>query len=159
MPEKLDAMTAALVREVGREYDKSRKIPLELVQEMVETTTEAHRIWVEARENRQFKQFEPVLRKIVSLNQRMAEAIGYENSPYDALLDEYEPGLTVEQIDPLFASLKAELVPLLRAIRESGRIPETDFLHAGVFPKAEQLDFSRRVLTAMGFDFEAGRLD
>lgn len=159
MSEKLDAMTAALVREVGREYDKSRKIPLELVQEMVETTTEAHKIWVEARENRQFKQFEPILRKIVSLNQRVAEAIGYANSPYDALLDEYEPGLTVEQIDPLFASLKAELVPLLRAIQDSGRPVETDFLYTGVFPKEEQLAFSRRVLTAMGFDFEAGRLD
>lgn len=159
MFDKLDAMTQSLVREVGRSYDRDRKLPLELIQEMVETTTEAHKVWVEARANQQFKQFEPVLRKIVSLNQRIAEAIGYEDSPYDALLDEYEPGLTVKQLDPLFASLKADLVPLFRAIRESGYKPETGFLYQGPFPIDQQLAFSRQVLEAMGFDFEAGRLD
>ena len=159
MLDKLDAMTQALVREVGRSYDRNKKLPLELIQEMVETTTEAHKVWVEARANKQFKQFEPVLRKIVSLNQRIAEAIGYEDSPYDALLDEYEPGLTVKQLDPLFANLKSDLVPLFRAIRESGYTPETSFLFNGKFPAEQQLAFSRKVLEAMGFDFEAGRLD
>lgn len=159
IPEKLDTMSQALVREVGRVYDKSRKTPLELLQEMVETTAEAHKIWVEARANKQFKQFEPVLRKIISLNQRLAEAQGYEDSPYDALLDEYEPGLTVKQLDPLFAKLKSEIVPLLKAVQNSGYTPDTSFLFDGFFPAEKQLQFSRRVLTDMGFDFEAGRLD
>jgi carboxypeptidase Taq len=159
MPEKLDTMTLALVREVGRIYDKSRKIPLELLQEMVETTTESHKVWVEARATKQFKLFEPVLRKIVSLNQRMAEALGYEDSPYDALLDEYEPGLTVKQLNPLFAKLKSDIVPLLHAIQNSGYTPDTAFLYDGIFPVEKQLDFSRTVLEAMGFDFKAGRLD
>jgi len=159
IPEKLDTMSQALVREVGRDYDKSKKTPLELLQEMVETTAEAHNIWVEARANKQFKQFEPVLRKIISLNQRLAEAQGYEDSPYDALLDEYEPGLTVKQLDPLFSQLKADIVPLLKAIQDSGYAPETGFLHEGFFPAEKQLEFSRQVLTDMGFDFEAGRLD
>lgn len=159
MPDKLDTMTSALVREVGRDYDRNKKIPLELLQEMVETTTEAHKIWVEARANQQFKQFEPVLRKIVSLNQRLAEAMGYEDSPYDALLDEYEPGLTVKQLDPLFAKLKADIVPLLKAIQNADYTPNTSFLYDGVFPTEKQLAFSQEVLHAMGFDFEAGRLD
>ncbi len=159
IPEKLDTMSQALVREVGRSYDKSKKTPLELLQEMVETTAEAHNIWVDARANKQFKQFEPVLRKIISLNQRLAEAQGYEDSPYDALLDEYEPGLTVKQLDPLFAKLKADIVPLLKAIQDSGHSPEAGFLHEGFFPAEKQLEFSRKVLTDMGFDFEAGRLD
>lgn len=157
--DKLDTMSQALVREVGRSFDKNKKIPLELLQEMVETTAEAHKTWVEARANKNFKQFEPVLRKIVSLNQRMAEAQGYEDSPYDALLDEYEPGLTVKQLDPLFAKLKAEIVPLLKAIQNSGYTPETGFLHEGFFPTDKQMEFSRMVLRDMGFDFEAGRLD
>ncbi|WP_303673210.1 carboxypeptidase M32 [Vampirovibrio chlorellavorus] len=157
--EKLDTMSQALVREVGRNFDKSQKTPIELLQEIVETTAEAHKIWVEARANKNFKQFEPVLRKIVSLNQRMAEAQGYEDSPYDALLDDYEPGLTVKQLDPQFQQLKAELVPLLKAIQGSGYTPQTDFLHQGPFPQSDQLAFSEQVLKDMGFDFAAGRLD
>lgn len=157
--EKLDTMSQALVREVGRSFDKSKKIPLELLQEMVETTAEAHKTWVEARAAKNFKQFEPVLRKIVSLNHRMAEALGYEDSPYDALLDEYEPGLTTKQLDPLFAKLKAEIVPLLKAIQNSGYTPDTRFINEGFFPADEQLKFSELVLREMGFDFEAGRLD
>ncbi|WP_373532762.1 carboxypeptidase M32 [Vampirovibrio sp.] len=157
--EKLDTMSQALVREVGRVFDKSKKTPIELLQEMVETTTEAHKIWVEARSNKNFKQFEPVLRKIISLNQRMAEAQGYEESPYDALLDEYEPGLTVKQLDPVFAKLKADIVPLLQAIQQSGHTPETGFINEGFFPVEKQLQFSQMVLREMGFDFEAGRLD
>lgn len=157
--DKLDAMSQALIREVGRVYDKSRKTPLELLQEMVETTAEAHQVWVEARRNASFKQFEPVLRKIVSLNQRFAEAQGYEDSPYDALLDEYEPGLTVKQLDPLFAQLKADIVPLLKAIQDSGVTPDTSILSNGFFPADKQLEFSRMILERMGFDFDAGRLD
>ncbi len=157
--DKLDTMSQALVREVGRVFDKSKKIPIELLQEMVETTAEAHKTWVEARANKNFKQFEPVLRKIISLNQRYAEAQGYADSPYDALLDEYEPGLTVKQLDPLFAKLKAEIVPLIKAIQGSGYTPETSFISDGFFPAEKQLAFSTLVLRDMGFDFEAGRLD
>lgn len=157
--DRLDTMSQALVREVGIVFDKSTKTPIDLLQEMVETTAEAHSNWTEARANKQFKQFEPVLRKIISLNQRLADALGYEDSPYDALLNEYEPGLTVKQLDPLFAKLKAELVPLLKAIRNSGYEPEVGFLYDGPFSKEKQLEFSALVLRDMGFDFEAGRLD
>ena len=157
--DRLDTMSQALVREVGRAYDKSVKTPIELLQEMVETTAEAHNSWVTARANKQFKQFEPVLRKIISLNQRLADALGYEDSPYNALLDEYEPGLTVKQLDPLFAKLKSELLPLLKGIQNSGYVPDTEFLKKGFFPKEKQLAFAEMVLRDMGFDFESGRLD
>jgi len=159
MSEKLDSMTLALVREVGRDFDKSSKIPLDLLQEIVETTTHAHHVWTEARETKNFKLFEPVLRKLISLSQRKAEVIGYENSPYDALLDDYEPGLTVRQIDPLFTRLKEDLVPLIQAIQNSSVSANTDILKAGPFPAETQLALTRKVLEVMGFDFAAGRLD
>jgi carboxypeptidase Taq len=157
--EKLSPVDQALVREVGRSYDKSKKIPVELLQAMVETTTEAHPVWVEARKTQDFKKFQPVLGRIIDLNRRMADHLGYEDSPYDALLDEYEPGLTVKQLDPLFARLKSDIVPLLKAIQGSGRAPETDFVFNGQFPANQQMAFSRLVLEAMGFDFLRGRLD
>lgn len=155
----LDTMNQALIREVGQSYDKSRKIPIELLQAMVETTAEAHNVWVEARANKQFKQFKPCLQKIISLNQQMADALGYEDSPYDALLDEYEPGLTVKQLDPLFVKLKSDIVPLLQAIKNAGYKPDTTCLTKGTFPSEKQITFSKKILADMGFDFEAGRLD
>jgi carboxypeptidase Taq len=157
--DRLDTMSQALVREVGIVFDKSAKTPIDLIQEMVETTAEAHSSWVDARSNKQFKQFEPVLRKIISLNQRFADALGYEDSPYNALLDEYEPGLTVKQLDPVFSKLRAELVPLLKGIHSSGYQPDVSCLFSGIFPASKQLGFSEMVLRDMGFDFEAGRLD
>src|SRR5262249_5819478 len=124
-----------------------------------ETTSSAHTVWVEARASKNFKLFEPLLGKIISLNQQMAEALGYEDSPYDALLDEYEPGLTVKQLDPLFERLKSEIVPLLKAVQSSEYNPDTRILNNGFFPAQKQIDFSRQVLSQMGFDFDAGRLD
>lgn len=155
----LDTPMQALVREVGRTYDKRKKIPLPLLEAMVETTAEAHRVWVEARQKKDFALFAPVLSRIIDLNRQMADALGYEDSPYDALLDEYEQDLTVKQLDPLFEKLKAEIVPLLKAITGSGYQPETGFLFSGHYPSERQMEFSRQVLTEMGFDFTAGRLD
>jgi len=149
---------AALVRETARDYDKAVKIPVDLVQEMAKITSEAHYVWIEARKEKNFSKFAPVLKKIVALNRRMADCWGFEGSPYDALLDEYEPGLTSAQVDPLFAELKKNIVPLLRAIQKSPQKPDAAFMQQN-YPAEDQLAFSRRVLEAMGFDFDRGRLD
>ena len=157
--DKLKPNEQALVREVGRSYDKRRQIPMDLLEAMVETTAEAHQTWVTARAQKDFSKFAPLLERIVDLNRQMAEALGYEESPYDALLDEYEPDLTVSQLNPLFEDLKGQIVPLLKAITESGFVPETKFLETGKYPIDQQMAFSRKVLDEMGFDFAAGRLD
>lgn len=155
---KLSPIDQAIVREVGKDYERERKIPVSLVQEMTQTTAEAMNIWVEARQNKRFSQFAPILERIIQLNQQMAEAIGYQGSPYNALLDLYEPDLTTQQLDTLFPKLKQDLIPLVQAIAASKKRVETDFLHK-TYNTDKQLDFSRKVLTDMGFDFEAGRLD
>jgi carboxypeptidase Taq len=153
----LDKLDQAMVREVGKEFDRQQKIPTQLVQEMTQTTAEAMPLWAEARKTSNFKLFAPILTRIIEQNQRIAEAIGYEKSPYDALLDLYEPGLTVAQIDPLFKDLKAEIVPLLKAI-QNAKAPETKFLNKK-YDIQSQLEFSKLVVSAMGFDMKAGRLD
>ncbi len=156
--ERLDKLDRALVKEVGRQYDKATQIPVELLQEFVQTTAEAHHVWSNARQEKKFSLFAPILQRIVDLNKRMADVLGYEGSPYNALLDEYEPGLTVAQLDPLFANLKAELIPLIQAIQASPSQLETDFLHQD-YDTEKQLLFSRQVIEEMGFDFRVGRLD
>lgn len=155
---KLERIDQAIVREVGEEYDRQRKIPVELVQAMTRTTAEAMPLWAEARTNNDFKRFAPVLQKIIDQNRQMAEAIGYKGSPYNALLDLYEPELTTEFLDPLFAKLKKDLIPLVRAIQESPKKPDGSVLKKS-FDTEKQMAFSRTILEAMGFDFTRGRLD
>src|SRR5206468_908351 len=105
-----------------------------------------------------FKSFEPWLGKVVGLKRREAEAIGYRESAYDALLDEYEPGATAAEITRTFAALRNDLVPLLAAIANSKRQPPRDLLRRE-YPVDRQVVFGQAAAAAIGFDFRAGRLD
>jgi carboxypeptidase Taq len=156
--DKLNKVDQALVREVGKDYDRAMKLPVSLVQEMTEISAKAHPLWVEARQTNKFEKFAPTLKRIVELNRQMAKHLGYKDSPYDALLDLYEPGLTCKKLDQLFPQLKAELVPLVKAINDSPRQPDTRFLKR-VTSVDKQWEFSEKVIRSMGFDFNAGRLD
>src|SRR5579884_2312154 len=106
-----DGEQAANVREIRRTYDRAVKLPKELVEELARTTTRAQQIWQEARPGNDFAAFRPWLEKIVALKRQEADAIGYAASPYDALLDEYEPGATAAEITQVFAALRDDLVP------------------------------------------------
>ncbi len=158
MFQQLEWLDQAIVREIGKEYDRAKKLPVSLVQEMTETTAKAHKIWVDARRANDFQQFAPVLREIVRLNRQMADALGYQGSPYNALMDLYEPGLTTEQVDALFANLKPELIALVKAISESPVKPDVSMLKR-VSNVEKQWQFSEMVIQRMGFDLESGRLD
>jgi carboxypeptidase Taq len=153
-----ESVAAVNVREIRHIYDRAVKIPKELVEELARITTRAQQVWQEARQASNFAAFQPWLEKIVTLKQREAEAIGYKESPYDALLDEYEPGATTAEITRIFAGLRDDLVPLIAAIVESGRQPKRELLQRD-FPVDRQRVFSQEAAAAIGFDFTAGRLD
>ena len=147
----------ALLREAKKDYERETKIPPKLVEEFAKVTSEAHLVWVEARQKSEFKLFEKVLSKIVQLNQQKADVLGYEGSPYNALLDLYEPGLTVAQLDPLFENLKKPLQEIILAVKDK---PKADFSFLNQdFCTEKQLAFGKIILKDMGFDFEAGRQD
>jgi carboxypeptidase Taq len=149
---------AANVREIRRNYDRAVKLPKELVEELARVTTRAQQIWQEARQANDFAAFCPWLEKVVALLRQKAQAIGYRSAPYDALLDEYEPGATTAEITQLFADLRADLVPLVSTIAQSSRRPRLDILDRD-YPVEEQKQFGRAAAAAIGFDFNAGRLD
>src|SRR5579883_1799974 len=111
-----DSDAAANIREIRRHYDRAVKLPKELVEELARVTTRAQQVWQEARQANDFSAFQPWLEKVVALMRQKAQAIGYRGVPYDALLDEYEPGATTTEITALFAALRAELVRLVSAI-------------------------------------------
>lgn len=149
---------SANVREVRRSYDRAVKLPKALVEELARVTTRAQSVWQEARARSDFPAFRPWLERIISLKREEAQAVGYTESPYDALLDEYEPGATSAQITSVFARLRDELVPLIQAIGESPRRPRREILERE-YSVAAQEAFGRQAAAAIGFDFHAGRLD
>jgi carboxypeptidase Taq len=153
-----DSVAAVNVREIRRVYDRAVKLPKSLVEELARTTTQAQGVWQEARQKNDFAAFRPWLEKIVDLKRQEAAAIGYADSPYDALLDEYEPGATTKEVTTVFAALRMELTPLIGAILDSGRKPKRELLQRD-YPIERQQSFGREAAAAIGFDFEAGRLD
>lgn len=146
------------VREWRRAFDKQTKVPRELAVALALAAAEAESAWERARPENDWQGFRPHLEKVLSLTREKAEATGYDAERYDALLDDYEPGATAAELDALFTELKAPLASLLDDIRGAARRPD-DSLLAGVFPLPRQEAFARMVAEAMGYDFEAGRLD
>ncbi len=148
----------ALLRETRRQVERAAKLPTPFVKEMAETTARAFQVWHEARQQANFAHFASDLTKVIDLKRREAAYVGYAKSPYDALLDEYEPNQTEEETAAVFSGMRAENVRLLRDIRATGLQPDTSFLTVG-YPKDQQIAFTLEVLRALGFDLDAGRQD
>lgn len=160
----LDEASRAALREIKKDYEKNTKLPKDLVEEMSRCASLGMDAWKEARAKKEFALFLPWLEKTFELNRRKAECLGVPSGGelYDALMDLYEPGMTAARTEVVFAPLREVTVRLLAGLREKtdgfttmpgfeGAMVETDV-------KAQKA-FCTRVLEAMGFDFEAGRLD
>jgi carboxypeptidase Taq len=139
-------------------YDIFRRIPSRLVQEMAALKAVAEQVWAEARQNDDFPQFAPYLEQIVQLSRELAAAIGYESHPYDAMLLQYEPGMTAGRLIRLFEELKAGILPLLQRIVDRG-IPAPSELWTHEYPADRQRAFVLEIIRAFGYDLERGRLD
>jgi carboxypeptidase Taq len=139
-----------------REYDLATKLPVAFVEEFQRSSALAREAWKEARQAANFAGFQPHLQKMVDLSKQKADLFGYKASRYDALLDVFEPGATVSYVQPIFAELKSALVDLVRAIG-SGSVDGEPL--AGQYPIAEQQTFNRTIATALGYDFDGGRID
>ncbi len=152
-----DSFEASLVRVTRREYQRRIKVPPALAEELARARSVGPHEWAQARKANDFSRFAPHLRRNIRLARELADCLGYPAHPYDALLDEYEPDLTVAEVRQLFAQLKDGLLPLLQAIRS--RPPLDDGVLRGDFDERRQEELSVVVLRAFGYDFQRGRLD
>jgi len=155
--QELPPHQAVNIRETRRDRDRAVKIPRELVMEISRVSSLAQKAWQQAREQDSWATFSPLLAELVHLRRREAEAVGYRDEPYDALLEAYEPHTRVADILPLLEELRDGLVRLVRAIGE--RPAHDDAVLHRRYPLPGQRALCRRVLQDMGFDFQAGRLD
>ena len=148
---------AALVRVTLKDYEKAQKLPASLVAEMARTVSQGKQAWKEARETNTFATFAPHLERLINLNIEKAEAYGYGDIAYDALLDEYEPGMKTADVDQIFTALRKDLVPLVHKIMEAPQ-PDNRFLFE-LFDHQKQWDFGVEVIKDFGYDFDRGRQD
>lgn len=153
-----DSDEASLVRVTQRDYEKARKLPPKLVEEMSRTFSLGQQIWTEARAESNFAKFQEILEKIVDLNIQAAEAYGYEEVIYDALLDLYEPGMKTAEVNQVFAELKKELVPLVQTISEKKELVDDSVLGLE-YDEDAQWQFGLLPLKAIGYDMSRGRQD
>lgn len=154
---ELDGDEVCIVRETLREFEKATKLPHEFVDELTLTCARAHEFWVTARKNSDFKLFAPHLKRIVGLKRQEAELVGFKDSPYDALLDDFEPGLTSSEAAKMLLEVKNFLVPLVAKIVNSGVTINRAFLK-GPWPIEKQKQFAKMVVSRLGFDFGAGHM-
>ena len=153
-----DVAVVTNVREIRRSYDREVKLPTALVKEIARTRSQALDAWQKARAASDFAQFAPVLDRLLDLKRQAADLIGWTTERYDALMDEFEPGARAADVQAVFDQLKGALVPLVAALKNAPRQPDTTILQREC-PRAGQEALNRRVVAAMGFDLEAGRID
>lgn len=148
---------AVIVNETWRSYERAARLPTNFVEKMAKTGSQSQHIWAEARRTNDFSLFAPHLEEIVRLKQEEARLVAPKEHPYNALLDIYEPGLSVATLDPLFSELEDALQELLQRIQSSKKAKEIQT--KGAFPLAAQEHLNRELAKTLGFDFSRGRLD
>jgi carboxypeptidase Taq len=146
-----------LIRVARRDYERARKLPTDFVAAWTRDGALSAEVWRKARKANDYAAFQPHLAKMAEYARKAADYYGYEKHAYDALLDGFEQGLTVEQVQSVFSVLRTEQVALAKAIAEKPK-PRADFLHRD-YLEALQEKFGLQVSEAFGYDLERGRLD
>jgi carboxypeptidase Taq len=153
-----DPKHSANLREFRRQFDRATKLPVELVARHSAASSLAKHAWADARKRSDFASFAPHLEKLLGIAREKADLWGYAGEPYDALLEGYERGTSTAEVASLLDDLRGELAGIAaRAVEKSAS--RAARLPAGPYPVAAQQQFNLQVAEAIGFDFNAGRID
>jgi carboxypeptidase Taq len=152
-----ESFEASLVRIAQRDWDKARRVPTELRAAIARETSIAEHAWEAAREASDFAAFLPDLERVVELKRRYIDCFEYDH-PYDALLDDFEPGMKTAQLRPVLERLRDGVVPLLAEIVASGTQLDASSLY-GEFPDADQELLATDVAASLPLEPDAWRLD
>ncbi len=153
-----DAKLSANLRELRRGFDRATKLTVELVARDSVASSLAKHAWADARERSDFSSFAPHLETLLGIAREKADLWGYAHEPYDALLEDYERGTSTAAVASLFDTMRPTLRDIAsQAVEKSAsRQPS---LPAGPYPVAAQQRFNSQIAEAIGFDFQAGRID
>jgi len=140
-----------------RDFIKAKALPNRFVKAFAKLTSEAVHCWEQAKSYNDFREFSPMLRRIIDMCRKKADFLGYKHHPYDALIDEFEPDMTTERISNLFNEIRDPITALLRSIVTCKQVDDS-CLH-GNFSEELQKTFAYSLLKTIGFSMEHGRLD
>lgn len=158
--EPLDALQAANLREIRRQWLTATALPQALVEQRSRVTSTCEHAWRQQRPANDWAGFLPNLEAVLAVTrecaQRLSDATGL--APYDALMDQYEPGTTSAQVEAVFTDLRTWLPGLIQRVADK-QAREVVLSPHGPFPVAAQRALCERVMGLLGFDFDAGRLD
>ena len=140
-----------------KDYRKKQKYSTEFVIKSSKAASEAYHAWIKAREKNDYNFFKDALAQLVEIKREESSLLGYQNHPYNALLDQYEADCTVGFLDALFSDVKVKLLELVSRIRSKNQVDD-GFLKKH-YDRDKQWNFGLEVLRNMGYDFEAGRQD
>lgn len=155
--QKLSTAQKIALREWRKDFIKDTKIPNSFVKNFSKLTSQATMVWIDAKKNNSFKDFEPYLEKIFEMSREKAKILGYKDHPYDALLNDFEPGMTSAKISQIFSKLKKKLVSLLKKVQDKKQI-DNAFLKKP-FLKEKQIEFGNVILNGLKIEKEHARLD
>ena len=156
--EQLDPDDRALVDVAWYDYERALKLPETFVQAFALEQSRAYETWVKAREQSDFALFQPHLKTLLELLRQKADLLGYEGSPYNALLEDFERGMTAEHVRGVFSELAKKQSELVERIMASPNQPDSAWLDAE-WDEEAQWAFALRVLNDLGYDMAAGRQD
>lgn len=153
---ELGPVQAATVRQVRRTFERQSRVPAALAAKLAKEISTAQVLWAKARAENDFAMFRDTLALVLDLRREEAAALAQGGTPYEALLEDYEPGMAEADLADLLGGLREGLVELRLAIMESDvQIPDL----TEVFPADKQTAIARELATAFGYDWTRGRLD
>ncbi len=159
--ESLDEWQRANLAEMRREWVRATVVPVELVEARSQAVSECEMRWRTARKENDFAGLQPSFEEVLKLTREVgeAQATALGSTPYEALLDEWEPGARTQEIDRVFGGLEAFLPELVARVLEHQAQTPMPPQPEGPFPAAKQLELGRNVMALLGFDFHHGRID
>ncbi len=146
------------LKEIWRDYRQEALLPAEFVTTLAKHASVSQQAWVKARKDNDFAAFEPFLSKMVELQKEKASYLAVGSTPYDSLLDQFEPDMTSQKVAGLFAEIRERLVPLIAKIHEVKHRVNGSVL-SREYDVDKQWDFGISMLEAIGFDKNIGRQD
>jgi carboxypeptidase Taq len=153
-----DPEVSSLLRVTRRDVDLQTRVPADLVADMARAAAQAQPVWHEAKAAADWPRFVPSMERTVELMGRLTEALGYEERPYDALIEATEPGLSTSRVEALFAEIRTAITPLVAGISAHADRVDATLLERPCDEK-RQLAFALDVITCLGYDLERGRQD
>ena len=149
---------ASLIRFARYEFERKARVPAELEGDIRRLRSENFHVWAEAKARSDFERFRPALERMIELKRRYADCLDGRGEPYDVLLDEYERGMTADDVRRVFDTVKERLVPLIATVAARDD-PALDECLRGDFAVDRQQDFCRRLVDRLGYRADSWRLD